>query len=66
MTFKLEKETKWNQIKMTAEISYIIWADNEQVAIYSSEKNAIEAYEIIKEKYIKPSTETIKFDKVDR
>jgi hypothetical protein len=59
MTFKIEKEIKWNGNTMQSETRYFIWVGRECIALCTTEEEAREKYVIIKEKYVGNKSEIL-------
>ena len=59
-TFKIEKETKWDGIKLVSRTHYFIWANSSCLGVTSSEEEAMKIYEAAKQHYVESKSEIIK------
>jgi hypothetical protein len=60
ITFKIEKDTRWNLGKNENEIKYFVWAGSSIIAMTKTEREAIIIYEKAKATYQPNSNEIIR------
>jgi hypothetical protein len=65
VTFKIEKDTRWNSLKLTTDVKYYVWAGTECLGLCFSEEEAVELYEAAKKSYSPRGTEIVKEETVE-
>jgi hypothetical protein len=65
ITFKIEKDVRWNVDKRESEVRYFVWAGNSIIALSKTEQEAIEAYEQAKVNYKPNRNEIIREETVE-
>ena len=60
ITFKIEKETRWNPHTLQSNDRYIVWAGSDCLAVKDSENDANEVYEAAKQHYRESETILVK------
>jgi hypothetical protein len=65
VTFKIEKDVRWNLDKRGNEVRYFVWVGNSIIALTKTEKEAIEVYEQAKATYMPNSNEIIREETIE-
>lgn len=65
ITFKIEKDTRWNSNQLKSDVKYFVWADSECLGVAFSEEEALQLYEAAKKNYIRRGSEIIKEERVE-
>ena len=65
VNFKIEKETKWDSVKLESKDLWFIWANSECVHIEYSEEAALAAFEKVKRGYRPAEKRIIKEEKIE-
>ncbi len=60
ITFKIEKETKWNSHTLQSIDRYVVWAGSDCLAVKDSEEEANKVYESAKQHYRETQSVIIK------
>jgi hypothetical protein len=65
VTFKIEKDTRFNTSTLATDINYYVWAGRECIGLFHSEEEALKMYEAAKKNYLPAASEIIKEETVD-
>jgi hypothetical protein len=65
VTFRIEKDTRFNTSTLTTDVNYYVWAGRECIGLFHSEEEALKMYEAAKKNYLPAASEIIKEETID-
>jgi hypothetical protein len=65
VTFKIEKDTRFNTSTLATDINYYVWAGRECIGLFHSEEEALKMYETAKNNYLPAASEIIREETVE-